>query len=228
MIGDPLTAVRRRRFQDRLLSCGVLAGPLFVGTFTALGASRDGYEVRRDAVSLLAVGRRGWIQRANFVTAGVLYVAASGGPTGQPRRLVGSRVSPFLLAAAGLGLIGSGAFVTGTGDERPDGTRAEAQLPTREEALHDLCAVPIFIGIPAAATLAGRGFGRNDDRAWARYSRASAVVMALSFALFSAAFGGTRHLLAWGGVLQRISILSGFGWVTAMSLRCRRTPAPQD
>jgi hypothetical protein len=162
------------------------------------------------------------------MTAGVLYIAASGGLAGQPRRSVDSRVSPFLLAAAGLGLFGSGVLVTGTGNERPDGTRVEAQPPTREEAPHDLCAVPIFIGIPAAADIAGRGFARHQDGAWARYSRGSAIVMALCFALFSAAFAGTGHLLAWGGALQRISILSEFGWVTAVCPRCRRTPAAPD
>lgn len=221
-----MTVVRHRCFQDRLLSCGILAGPLFVGTFTALGVGRDGYVARRDAVSSLAVGRSGWIQRANFVSVGVLYIAASGGLAGQPRRLVGSRASPFLLAAAGLGLIGSGVFVTDSGNERPAGTREEAQLPSREGALHDLCAVPIFVGVPAAASLAGQGFARHQDHGWARYSRGSAIVMVLSFALFSAAFGGTRQLSEWGGALQRISILSGFGWVTAVSVRCRRTPAP--
>lgn len=223
-----VTVMRCRRFQDRLLSCGILGGPLFVGTFGALGATRDPYEVRRDAVSLLAVGRRGWMQRANFVVVGALYAAAAAGLAGQPSRIVGSRASPVLLAGAGLGLIGSGVFVTDAGGERADGAANEEQLPSRAGVLHDLCALPIFLGIPVAAALSGQGFARHGDGVWARYSRGSAVVMAVSFALFSAAFGGTRRLVTWGGVLQRVSIVSGFGWVSALCFRCRRAPASRN
>ncbi|MGC9962704.1 MAG: hypothetical protein ABSE47_12510, partial [Acidimicrobiales bacterium] len=35
--------------------CGVIAGPLFVSVFTAIGARRPGYDWQRDPVSSLAV-----------------------------------------------------------------------------------------------------------------------------------------------------------------------------
>lgn len=38
------------------LACGVVAGPLFVSGFTAIGARRAGYDWRRHAVSSLADG----------------------------------------------------------------------------------------------------------------------------------------------------------------------------
>jgi hypothetical protein len=44
------------------LACGVVAGPLFVSSFTAIGARRAGYDWRRHAVSSLADGRAGWLQ----------------------------------------------------------------------------------------------------------------------------------------------------------------------
>jgi hypothetical protein len=46
--------------------------------------------------------------------------------------------------------------------------------------------------------------------------------MASTFVLFSAAFGQTPRLIAWGGLLQRVSIITGFKWLTALSLRARR------
>jgi len=61
------------------VACGVIAGPVFVGVFTALGARRAGYDWRRHAVSSLAVGREGWGQRANFVLVGGLYCVAARG-----------------------------------------------------------------------------------------------------------------------------------------------------
>ncbi len=48
-----------------------------VSAFTAIGATRRGYDWRHDPVSSLAIGRQGWLQRANFILAGVLYTCAS-------------------------------------------------------------------------------------------------------------------------------------------------------
>lgn len=220
--------IRARRVQDRPVACGVVAGPSFMSAFTALGASRDGYDVQRDPVSALAEGRRGWVQRANFVVAGALYLATGAGLARQPKRFVGSRATPVLLAAAGLGLIGSGVFVTDAAGSPPQGPATGPRRPSREDTLHDLCAVPIFVGIPLAAARSARGFASGGDLGWARYSRGSAFVMATTFVLFSAAFAQVRGLVAWGGLLQRLSIAAGFGWVTALSIRVRSLPVPPD
>jgi hypothetical protein len=49
-----------------------------------------------------------------------------------------------------------------------------------------------------------------------------------AFALFGAAFGGTPPLAGRGGIFQRISIMAGFGWLSALSLRALTSvpPAP--
>src|ERR1017187_6442836 len=94
------------------IALGAMAGPLFVSAFTAIGARRAGYDWRRHAVSSLANGRPGWPQRTNFILTGSLYLVAASGLARCPRRIVGSLVVPVLVAAAGAGLIGSGAFVT--------------------------------------------------------------------------------------------------------------------
>ena len=59
------------------VACGIVAGPLFVIGFTAIGARRPRYDWQRHAVSSLAAGDRGWYQRADFVLAGVLYSRAA-------------------------------------------------------------------------------------------------------------------------------------------------------
>ena len=61
------------------IACGVVAGPLFVGSFTVIGARRVGYDWRRHAVSSFAAGQGGWSQRANFALTGVLYCIAAQG-----------------------------------------------------------------------------------------------------------------------------------------------------
>jgi hypothetical protein len=82
--------------------CGVFAGPLFAGAFTAIGATREGYDWQCFPVSSLANGRRGWLQRANFIVAGALYARAAQGLARCPRRLVGPRAVPVLVAGSAL------------------------------------------------------------------------------------------------------------------------------
>jgi hypothetical protein len=212
------------------IACGVVAGPLFVGMFTLLGAGRTGYDWRRHAVSSLAVGREGCGQRVNFVLAGGLYCIAARGLAQGSNRAVGPAVVPGLMFAAGVGLIGSGLFVTDpvAGFPPPGqirvgatGTGAEGE-PSRSGQLHNLCAIPIFLGIPLAALVtAGSGVRRREYR-WAVYCTGSALGMAGTCALFGAAFGGTSTLVARGGLFQRISIATGFGWLSAFSLRALR------
>ena len=212
------------------IACGVVAGPVFVGGFTVLGARRGGgYDWRRHAVSSLAVGREGWGQRANFMVVGGLYCVAARGLARGSSRVVGPAVVPALVFAAGVGLIGSGLFVTdpvaGFPPEHASAGDFDAGaqiVPTRRGQLHNLCAIPIFIGLPAAA-LVGAGSGiRRREYHWAAYCAASAVGMASACALFGAAFGGAPTLISRGGLFQRISIATGFGWLSALSIRALR------
>lgn len=223
------TAEHKSSERTAQVICGALAGPLFVSAFTAIGATRLAYDWQRYAVSSLAIGRRGWLQRANFIVAGVLYSCAARGLGRCPRRSVGPRAIPALVAGVGIGLIGSGVFVTdpvggfapGTSDdeERSDDSGTTGSAPTCEGRLHNICAIPIFAGIPVAGLVSAAAGVRSRDYRWACYSAGSSFVMVGSFLLFGRAFGGMSRLAGKGGIFQRISIASGFGWLTALSLR---------
>ena len=104
------------------LTCGVLAGPLFVSAFTAIGLTVLGYDWRRYPVSSLAIGPREWLQRANFILAGVLYSCAAQGLDQSRRRSACPSGIPALVAGVGVGLIGSGIFVTDPVGGFPPGT----------------------------------------------------------------------------------------------------------
>jgi Protein of unknown function (DUF998) len=208
-------------------ACGAVAAPVFVSLFTVIGARRAGYDWRRHAVSSLAVDREGWTQRANFIVAGVLYCVAAQGLAQSPKKAVGSSVVPAIVLAAGVGLIGSGLFVTDPvagfppSELTPNGVVAQA-APTRSGTLHNLCAIPIFLGIPAAAAICAGSGVRRRELQWAAYCAGSAITMVGMSALFGAAFAGAPRLAARGGVLQRLSIATGFGWLSALSLRALR------
>lgn len=204
-----------------LLRCGVLAGPVFTATFLAEGAVRDdGYSPLRHPVSSLALGPRGWIQTTNFTMTGALFLAGAAGLrlTGS-RGFSDSRVAPVLVAAAGAGLIAAAAFPTDPVGGYPPGTPDMPERPSRTGIAHNLAAVPVFLGLPAAAALTGR---RADEPGFALYCAATAVTMPATMMLAGAGFGQTNRLGPFGGLLQRASIVSGFGWLTAVSVRALR------
>ena len=207
-----------------------MAGPLFVAVFTALGARRAGYDWRRHAVSSLAIGRDGWAQRANFMLAGGLYCLAARGLALSTRRAAGPSSVPVLIFGAGVGLIGSGVFVTDPvagfprRDRALDGSSGAARpaAPTLAGQLHNLCAIPVFVGIPAAALVSAGSAARRSEYRWAGYSAGSALGMASTCVLFGAAFAAGPSAGRPGGLFQRISIATGLGWLTALAARALR------
>jgi uncharacterized protein DUF998 len=72
---------------------GLAAGPVFVTTFLAEGATRDGYRPSRHPVSSLALGPRGRVQAANFAVTGMLVLAGAAG--------LGRAADPALSSRAG-------------------------------------------------------------------------------------------------------------------------------
>ncbi len=208
------------------IACGVVAGPLFVSSFTVIGARRAGYDWRRHAVSSLAAGQGGCSQRANFALTGALYCIAAHGLARSPRRAAGPRVVPALIFGVGVGLVGSGLFVTDpvagfppSSRDQEGADRALPVAPTGSGKLHNLCAIPIFAGIPVAALISATSAARSGEYRWASYSAGSALSMTSAFVLFGAAFGGKPRLAGRGGVFQRISVTAGFGWLSELSLR---------
>jgi Protein of unknown function (DUF998) len=220
-----MSGPRTRAGTRALLTGGVVAGPLFIAAFTADGATRVGYSATRHPVSSLVLGPGGWKQTANILTAGALYLGAAIGLHRTTTPLA-ARSTPVLLGAAAVGLIGSGSFVTDPVSGYPPGTPAAADGYTTPGALHDAFAVPTFLGIPIAAFGTGVSAWRAGQRRWALTSMTAAGFMLWTFGLASAAFGQQPRLVAYGGFFQRLSVLAGFGWITALMAQARRATIP--
>ncbi len=195
-----------------LLRAGAAAGPLFVTAFLLDGATRPHYDPLRHPVSSLSLGPRGWRQVANFAVTGALYLA---GAVGLGRRGV-------IVGAAAVGLLGAGAFRTDPISGYPPGSPPVAEQKTPTGAAHDAFGVPVFLGIPAAAFVEARRAGREGRRGWALASAASGVGMLAFFGLAGAGFAQQAALVGRAGLLQRISLGIGFGWLTALMLRALR------
>jgi hypothetical protein len=211
----------------RLLRCGVWAGPAFAATFLAEGAVRDGYRPLRHPVSSLALGPRGWIQTANFAVTGGLCLAGAAGLRLAAGRPAGSRTGSVLVAAAGAGLLASAAFRTDPVGGYPPGTPDMPAEFSRVGTAHNLAAFPVFFGLPAAAACYGwRSWRAGQPPGFAICCAATAVTMPVTMALAGAGFGQPSRLGRYGGLLQRVSIITGFAWLTAVSARALQQAFP--
>lgn len=210
-----------------LLSCGALVGPLFVTTFLVDGVRRAGYDHHRHPVSSLALGPGGWRQVANFAVAGGLCLGFAAGLSqtdlsqieeGQPK----SRFGPILIGSAGMGLLGTGTFITDPFNGYPPGTPNVPNTLSRSGQLHDLSAAQILVSMPAAQLVYAWRFARAGNRGWSAYSAGSAITMIASAAVARAGFNQVPAVVDRAGFFQKIAVIAGFGWGTALAGRFLR------
>lgn len=207
-----------------LLACGAVAGPLFIVAFLIEGATRADYSPLRHPVSSLALGDHGWTQVVNFIVTGLLMLAYAVGLRRALRPGPGSTWGPVLVGLYAIGLIGAGIFVTDPLSGYPPGTPGRLEYTTTG-ALHDLFSTPVFVALPAACFVFTRAFVQRGERGWAAYSAITGVVFIVGFLLASAGFNQTEGWVEIGGLLQRITITVGWGWLALLAVHVRRRQA---
>jgi hypothetical protein len=134
----------------------------------------------------------------------------------------GGRAARALIAAAGAGLISAAIFPTDPVSGYPPGSPDAPPSPSRTGTAHNLAAVPVFLGLPAAALDCSWRSWRAGQRTFALYSASTAVTMTATTALASAGFSQAPRFVRLGGLFQRASIITGFAWLTALSTRALR------
>ncbi|HKW77847.1 MAG TPA: DUF998 domain-containing protein [Candidatus Limnocylindria bacterium] len=201
-----------------LLLCGVVGPPLFILTFLIEGATRPGYSWYRNYVSQLATGDGGWVQTVNFLVYGALSLALA---TGVWR--VGPRVLSVVLAIYALGLLVAGVFAADPTLGYPPGAPTDR---TTHGSIHGLAGLIVFSSNAVACFVAAFRF-RTDPR-WRGFAPLSVVAGVAILALFvaSTAVSVADELGALPngptGLLQRVSIAVGSGWIALLAYRLRR------
>jgi hypothetical protein len=184
------------------LFCGAVAGPLFLLVVLIQDYTRPGFDPRVHALSLLSLGRWGWIQILNFVVAGALDVLYARGL----RRRVAGRVGSIIagsIGVYGLALIVVGVFPTDPSNGFPPGSIALPE-PSWHGLIHGLGALFVFVPLAASLVLFARWFSRRRERGWAAYTGASAVLMVALF------FGGVSGPLRLARMLRLATLI---GWM---------------
>ncbi|MFC4536164.1 DUF998 domain-containing protein [Sphaerisporangium dianthi] len=211
-----------------LVAFGVAGPPLFVAVFllegSVPGIRPAGYSALRHPVSSLAIGELGWIQVANFLMVGLSLLVFAFALRPAMRLYAGGIWVPLLVALVGVGLVGSALFVTDPWSGYPPGSPPvpEGAAGTVHGMVHGLFGTLVFLGLPVAALVACYRFARSGHRWFAVYSAVSAVVFLVGFALASQAFAQAPGLVAMGGLLQRLTLVVGMAWLTALALRVLR------
>lgn len=209
-----------------LLRCGLVAGPAFVIVFSVDGATRPGYRPLRHPVSSLSLGPRGWVQVTNFAVTGALYLAAAAG-LARAADPIRARAEPGLVAVAAATLIGAAAFRTDPVSGYPPGSPDVPVRPSRTGTVHNLLAIGVFLGIPAAAFADGWRALRRGRVSWGLYCAGTAMSMLATMGAAGAGFSQSPRLVSLAGLFQRVSIVTGFGWLTARSEQALRQRLPE-
>ena len=208
--------------RSALLAGGVVGPAVFVLVFLVEGATRVGYDPVRQFVSLLALGDGGWIQVANFVVCGVLVAGFGLGLRGTWPSGPGSTWVPRLVALAGAALVWCGVFAADPALGYPAGAPAGLPSTTSWHAgLHYLGATAFFVALPMAILGAARRAARVGRTTFARVSVAAATVMLAGW-LGAFVVTGPDGIDPIGGLLQRIAVVAGLGWVAIQAAVERR------
>lgn len=214
MTGAAGTPARR---PSRLLTAGLLAGPVFVGSFLIQGALRPGYDPLRHPVSSLSLGPGGWVQMVTFWVTGLLVLAFAVGL----RRAGAGRAVPILIALVGAGLVGAGFFACDPISGYPPGAPVPAPR-TAHGIAHDLFSTPVFTVLPAAMLVMAKRFRRAGERGWAVGSALCAPAFFACFVIAAIGFAQNPALMPYAGLWQRLALIIGLGWLGLLAWRMRR------
>jgi hypothetical protein len=203
-----------------LVPLGIAAGPLYILVGLLQVATRDGFDVRRHAISHLANGEYGWIQVANFLVCGALVVAGALGCRQLLRGQRGGTWGPLLLATYGLGLIGAGLFRADPAPGFPPGVEVPAELTT-SGLLHFAFGGVGFYALIAACFVLARHFAVTDRKGLARFSVLTGAGFFLSFA--AVASGSTSPVVM---IAFYVAVAWVWAWHTLALRQVARSSSP--
>jgi hypothetical protein len=204
--GDAMRSARQ------LLRWGLVAGPFYLAVGLGQAFTRDGFDVARHPLSVLANGSLGWIQTANFVLSGAMVIAAA---VGFDRVLrPGSRATGWFLGAFGASMIVASVFRADPMDGFPAGTpKGPPTSISPTGMVHFIAGAIGFVSLAISCLVAARAMSRREARGLARLSLASGVIILLGFFGGAALPFGSPVLGIW------IAVVVGWAWLAIASRR---------
>lgn len=207
----------------RLLIAGGAVGPLlFIIVLLIEGATRPGYSAWHHYGSNLSLGPGGWMQIANFLVCGLLTLCFAVGLRQVFRTGRGSVWGPILLSEFGLALITAGVFVTDPSLGYPPGTHSSGPQ-TLHGTIHGVSGLIAFTSVAIASFVIARRFAGDPDwKGRALYSTFTGIMVVVFFIASTTVSALDENGVLPNsptGLLQRIAIIAGWGWMALMALR---------
>ena len=201
-----------------LLLYGVVVGPFYLAVGLAQALVRDGFDLGRHPLSLLANGPGGWVQTANFVLSGAMVIAAAAGFARALRPQ--SRLGSWFLGAYGASMLSAAVFRADPVDGFPVGT-PEGYPTTMSTSglLHFVSGGVGFLMLAVSCFVVAVALSRRKDPWMARLSLLSGVVIVVGF--FGPMFVATSVGIA--GIW--VSVVVGWAWLALTSVHLRRVGA---
>ncbi|MBB2922139.1 DUF998 domain-containing protein [Cellulomonas cellasea] len=215
---DPTTRTDDARRTRALLTAGVVAGPLYVGTSLAQALTRPGFDLTRHPWSALAHGDLGWLQVTNLVVTGTLVIAFAAGlhrALGPGR---GAVWAPRLVGVHGAGMVAAGVFRADPVPGFPAGTTAGEALVTWHGTVHLAAGAVGFVCLTVACLVLARRFAAEGRRAWSVVSALVGVVFLGAFVGIASGAGSRPTVLAFV-----VGVVVVFAWITALAASLLRT-----
>lgn len=201
-----------------LLLFGPIGSILFIIMFLIEGATREGYSPFRFPISSLSIGDLGWIQITNFIISGSLIFLFAFGLRNALLPSKDSKWIPRLIGAVGLGLIGAGIFSSDPVFGYPMTEPLAIAQSTIHGHLHDFFSIFVFVCLPITCFKYRKRFTILNEQRWSLYSLLTAITMLITFLLAGIGFKQTIGQVEYAGVFQRLSIIIGFTWISAIAI----------
>jgi Protein of unknown function (DUF998) len=168
---------------SKLLTAGYFAGPFFIALSLLQAFTREGFDWIRHPASLLSLGDLGFIQIANFVITGALFIACAVGLKRILAAGVGRKWLPRLFALVGIAFILGGVFVADPAFGFPPGTpEGMPKTMSWHSVIHGFAPVIGSLVISAALLIFARRLWKQGRRS---ASMVPVLVMIVSFVLNS-------------------------------------------
>jgi hypothetical protein len=200
---------------------GILAPALFVTTFMLEGWLRPGYQPFSTFVSALSLGPRGWIQIANFIIFGGLFLVFTRAVAAEFQSGKASRGGLTLLTIIASCYLLSGPFVMD-----PPGT--PLSQATLHGTLHGIFGAAVFSLMPISCFVYLRRF-RSDPK-WKSmqgWTLVLGTISAVGVILLTVAtkLPDQKMFTDWLGLIQRTAIVPFMIWLFIFALALRKRTA---
>jgi len=194
----------------RLLTLGVVAGPFYLAVGLGQALLRDGFDLARHPLSVLANGPGGWIQTANFVLTGAMVLAAATGF----RRALGpsARWASLFLGVFGASMIVAAIFRADPMDGFPIGTpKGPPTSISTTGLLHFAAGALGFASLGVSCLFAARAMSRRNAPSLSRLSLLCGLIILLGF------FGGMAIPNSSPVAGIWIAVVVGWAWLAIVS-----------